>query len=315
MIQIIYGMQFMIRLMHAQVYKILLMDAQQSLIQAAAGAFSGLASALIVNPLDVVKIRVQNSYKRSSMDCCREIWITEGSRGFVRGMATTAIAYSLDKAIWFSSYVKIKRILATVLDIPSQSFINQFYSSVISSAITILSTNPLWMIRTRLMTQPLSVTKNSYYYSSILNAISTIYRNEGFTAFYKGLGPSFLGISHVAIQFPLYEQIKIYLKKDKGSDDLEKSSILMASSLSKIIASLITYPHEVVRTRLQTQIGNAADAKYQSLVQSIRMIYKEEGMSSFYKGIGINFIRTVPTTAFSLLTYEMLVVKLEKALL
>lgn len=30
-----------------------------------------------------------------------------------------------------------------------------------------------------------------------------IYKKEGFSAFYKGLGASFLGLSHVAIQFPL----------------------------------------------------------------------------------------------------------------
>ena len=31
----------------------------------------------------------------------------------------------------------------------------------------------------------------------------SIYKEEGFMAFYKGLGASFLGLSHVAIQFPL----------------------------------------------------------------------------------------------------------------
>jgi putative effector of murein hydrolase len=36
-----------------------------------------------------------------------------------------------------------------------------------------------------------------------------IYRSEGSRAFYRGLIPSLLGIAHVAVQFPLYEQLKI----------------------------------------------------------------------------------------------------------
>ena len=36
----------------------------------------------------------------------------------------------------------------------------------------------------------------------------TIYRTEGWRAFFRGLFPSLLGITHVAVQFPLYEALK-----------------------------------------------------------------------------------------------------------
>ncbi len=102
------------------------------------------------------------------------------------------------------------------------------------------------------------------------------------------------------------------ISPDKYSQDLKSSSILLASSLSKMIASVITYPHEVVRTRMQTQIGNSRNAVYKTLIQSFSLIYKREGISSFYKGLGINLLRTVPTTSISLLAYEIIAFKLEK---
>ena len=46
-------------------------------------------------------------------------------------------------------------------------------------------------------------------YRHTLDAALTIYRSEGIRAFYRGLLPSLLGIAHVAVQFPLYEQLKI----------------------------------------------------------------------------------------------------------
>ena len=49
-------------------------------------------------------------------------------------------------------------------------------------------------------------------YKHTLDAALTIYRTEGISAFYRGLLPSLLGIAHVAVQFPLYEQCKRYAR-------------------------------------------------------------------------------------------------------
>ena len=51
---------------------------------------------------------------------------------------------------------------------------------------------------------------SSARYRNTLDAIITIYRTEGFRAFYKGLLPSLIGVSHVAVQFPLYEKAKAW---------------------------------------------------------------------------------------------------------
>lgn len=76
--------------------------------------------------------------------------------------------------------------------------------------------------------------------------------------------PSLFGVSHVAVQFPLYEAFKSYVKEQRRSnsnllsseedpDDLPASIILACSSSAKMIASVMTYPHEVLRTRMQMQ--------------------------------------------------------------
>lgn len=45
-------------------------------------------------------------------------------------------------------------------------------------------------------------------YRNTPEAFLSIYRTEGLRAFYKGLLPSLIGVSHVAVQFPLYEKAK-----------------------------------------------------------------------------------------------------------
>ena len=55
------------------------------------------------------------------------------------------------------------------------------------------------------------------------------------------------------IQFPLYEALKVELAATDGSS-ATMGPVVAASALSKLLASSITYPHEVVRARLQLSL-------------------------------------------------------------
>lgn len=98
------------------------------------------------------------------------------------------------------------------------------------------------------------------YYHSTFDAAKKMYTTEGVRAFYSGLTPALLGLTHVAVQFPAYEYLKTKftgqgMGEAPASNDAKSEwvGILSASILSKIMASSATYPHEVIRTRLQTQ--------------------------------------------------------------
>lgn len=55
--------------------------------------------------------------------------------------------------------------------------------------------------------------KTPYRYNNTIHAFQTIAKEEGIRGFYKGLGPSLIGVSHVAVQFPLYEKLKAWFGK------------------------------------------------------------------------------------------------------
>lgn len=171
-----------------------------------------------------------------------------------------------------------------------------------------------------------------------------MYRSEGILSFYSGLTPALLGLTHVAIQFPLYEIFKekfTGIGKGQKESDEDRShhfyGLALAVFLSKVCASTATYPHEVVRTRLQTQQRSAApptaqgmplregltkvgdhgrtpglftpivsELRYRGTVQTCRVILMEEGWQGFYAGLGTNLIRAVPSAMTTILTFEYL---------
>ena len=156
-------------------------------------------------------------------------------------------------------------------------------------------------------------------YNNILDAFRKIYLREGIGGFYKGLLPSLLGVFHVVVQFPLYEYFKslagtsslAHLSATRQhSDHLSPTMILLCSGGSKMLASMATYPHEVLRTRLQ-MVPQTGHTHYTGLFQTISVIFQREGIRGFYKGMGVNLIRTVPNSGLTLLTYEVIMGRLE----
>lgn len=82
-----------------------------------------------------------------------------------------------------------------------------------------------------------------------------IYRTEGVRGFYKGLSASLLGVTEGTIQWSLYEQFKRIAARTSprtvGSTDDETVTegwrVSVAAGMAKLVATVITYPHEVRR--------------------------------------------------------------------
>lgn len=157
---------------------------------------------------------------------------------------------------------------------------------------TAILTNPIWVLKTRMLS---SGRKAPGAYSSVIDGVLSIYHNEGLAGFYRGLVPSLFGVSHGAIQFMAYEELKSWrraeiLRKSFSTTgrrsaveriELGNLDVLALSAFSKTIAGVTTYPYQVVRSRLQ--MYNAAQ-NYSSATDVVRQVLQKEGVGGFYKG-------------------------------
>eukprot|EP00475_Leptophrys_vorax_P033549 TRINITY_DN5292_c0_g1_i4.p1 TRINITY_DN5292_c0_g1~~TRINITY_DN5292_c0_g1_i4.p1 ORF type:complete len:393 (-),score=73.65 TRINITY_DN5292_c0_g1_i4:7-1185(-) len=157
-------------------------------------------------------------------------------------------------------------------------------------------TNPLWVVKVRMQTTSSLDSKTKY--STIPGTFRTIIKEEGVSGLFKGLPVSLFGTIHVVIQFPLYEYLKERRKPNQS--DLNLGDILIASIASKLVATSITYPHELLRARFQRQRVK----RYHNIGDALVKIFREEGPKAFYRGMGTNLIRVIPTCAITFTVYE-----------
>lgn len=149
-------------------------------------------------------------------------------------------------------------------------------------------------------------------YTSFVSGARQVYRVEGIPGFYRGLVPALFGVSHGALQFMAYEKLKIIRSRsvhqargDNAKVDttriLGNLDLLVLSSLSKVFAGCVTYPYQVIRSRLQTY---DAQLLYRGVIDVVAQIWAREGLSGLYKGLGPNLFRVLPSTWVTFLVYE-----------
>ncbi|XP_015889864.3 folate transporter 1, chloroplastic isoform X1 [Ziziphus jujuba] len=287
---------------------------------AAAGAVAGFATVAAMHPLDVVRTRFQvNDGRLSNLPTYKNtahaiftIARLEGLRGLYAGFYPAVLGSTLSWGLYFFFYDRAKQRYSKNRE-EKLSPGHHLASAAEAGALVSFCTNPVWLVKTRLQLQnPLHQTQP---YSGFHDALRTIMREEGWKALYKGIVPSlFLQVSHGAIQFTVYEELRkvvVDLKSRKSTESSESSETVLNSidyaalgASSKIVAILVSYPFQVIRARLQQRPGIEGIPRYMDSWHVVKETARFEGLRGFYKGITPNLLKNVPAASITFVVYE-----------
>lgn len=143
-----------------------------------------------------------------------------------------------------------------------------------------------------------------------------ILKKESFFSLYKGLGAVVIGIvPKMALRFSSYEFYRSLLYQPDGSITT-KSTFAAGVGAGTTEAVIVVNPMEVVKIRLQSQHHSMKDPldtpKYRNALHAAYVIVREEGFSTFYRGVSLTAARQATNQGVNFTVYSKLKENLQR---
>lgn len=273
---------------------------------------------------------------RGVWQSCASIYADAGLVGFYRGATANVVGNAIAWGTYFALYDWMKTRLASTLhidvdELPAVAF---FASGIASSCVVLTITNPVWMAKTRLclqygspgegfpdpergrniiifrcVTDYLRQLDSRHYYSGLVDCLSKTYKADGWRGLYRGYMPGLVGTTHGALQIAIYDSVKrryAHLPHRRNAEnqhvgELSTVEYLAIASSTKMVSTAVTYPYQVIRTRLQDH-----NRQWRSVSDVVKTSWANEGVRAFYRGLLPCLLRVTPATALTFVIYEKL---------
>lgn len=178
------------------------------------------------------------------------------------------------------------------------------FGGLLSCGITHTAVVPLDLVKCRIQVDPDK-------YKGVFNGFKVTLREDGPRGLAKGWAPTAIGYSMQGIcKFGFYEVFKILYSNMLGDEYsyLYRTSLYLAASASaEFFADIALSPMEAVKVRIQTMPGFV-----NTLRAGAPIIYQQEGLWGFYKGVVPLWGRQIPYTMMKFACFERTVELLYK---
>ncbi|KAJ6750244.1 hypothetical protein OIU85_000842 [Salix viminalis] len=190
------------------------------------------------------------------------------------------------------------------------SFAGTFAASAFAACFAEICTIPLDTAKVRLQLQKSAVAGDGMAmpkYKGMLGTVSTIAREEGLAALWKGIVPGLhRQCVYGGLRIGLYEPVKnLYV----GSDfvgDVPLTKKILAALTTGAIGITVANPTDLVKVRLQAEgkLPAGVPRRYSGALNAYSTILRQEGVGALWTGIGPNIARNAIINAAELASYD-----------
>ncbi|KAF8913872.1 mitochondrial carrier [Gymnopilus junonius] len=285
-----------------------------SAIHSIAGAAGGIVAMTATYPLIFLSTRAAVETKndqKSTYQALLDIIKREGILGLYSGLGSSLLGIAITNGVYYYFYERSRDVILRSKHGRRKALdtLESMLTGLIAGSATTIISNPIWVIQTSQAVQTMGSDSNQKPVSRKLGfweTVQSIIAKDGISAFWRGIGPALVLVINPIIQYTTFEQLKNLLISRRTARlraigaataiaVLSDVDYFILGALSKLVATSITYPYIVVKSRLQA--GSANALKYKSSLDGLITILKDEGIDGLYRGMGSKLVQSVLTAA------------------
>lgn len=257
-----------------------------------AGVISGSLSTILLQPLDLVKTRLQSPVYIGTnvgmISIAANVVRQETFFGLWRGLWPSLTRCAPGVGIYFGTLHWLRSNFGSA----NPKALESLMMGMTARSIAAILVLPITVIKTR-------YESGTFKYTGLASALALTYKTEGFRGLYSGLGPTLLrDVPFSGIYLMFYTKIKS-ITQPHLFGEFEPMMNFCNGVMAGAFASFMTQPADVVKTNMQL------DPNLQrSTWKTVLFVYQGRGVLGFWRGIVPRTLRRTIMTALSWTVFE-----------
>ena len=293
-----------------------------SLRDALAGAAGALCLVLAGLPFDVVKLRMQlgaggaatpTPPTRNPLRLLATIAAREGPRALWRGFSPALGSAMIENVVLFTAFGALKRLVApSAAEEADLSLAQHALIGGVSGCFSATAICPAELLKCRLQAEAAAAASASTSASALapvrsvsgvaggssrlaaLACARTVWRNGGARGFFAGLAP--LLARDIPFNTLFFGSFRLYSRALR--EPLPGvAGTLLAGGLAGSTAWTVVYPADVVKSRMQSDIGGVGGGGVRGAARVLAGILRQGGLPLLYRGWSAAVLRAFPANA------------------
>ncbi|KAI9720562.1 MAG: hypothetical protein M1812_002742 [Candelaria pacifica] len=254
--------------------------AAQRMLSALSGS---LFTALLVTPLDVVRVRLQSQSNPTSSHKTPHVPSSPPARPFTNLPSNLGVTACCREVFWVNNNAQF------------------CYATPQLNALANNSTN---LSATAASECAVEETQRKTFTSTI-DGLRKIAKYEGLTSLWRGLSPTLvMSVPGNVIYFTGYDWLRAGQHSPMKDHIPDAYAPLAAGAIARAAAATVVSPIEMFRTRLQASSSSSASGIFKDTLVGLNTMVHNQGYTSLWRGLGLTMWRDVPFSAIYWLGYE-----------